>query len=232
MARSRAIERDGWVSAAVPTGSAPHQGPDAARVYPDMADLESKQVQIVPVSWRDPRAVALRELMDVEMSALYRSFFSWSEPEEVVAARRKALVIDPRDVLVTLLAIDSDGTPLAHVALRDLRGEWEVKRLIVDNEARGRGIGRRIMSELETLARAGGAKRLILQTGDRQPEAVALYERTGYERIEIYEPYVTAITFSLCFEKQLGHAASPGRYPGGSGPPASTSKATVRLPRQ
>lgn len=197
-----------------------------------MADLESKQVQIVPVSWRDPRAVALRELMDVEMSALYGSFFSWSEPEEVVAARRKALVIDPRDVLVTLLAIDSDGTPLAHVALRDLRGEWEVKRLIVDNEARGRGIGRRIMSELETLARAGGAKRLILQTGDRQPEAVALYERTGYERIEIYEPYVTAITFSLCFEKQLGHVASPGRYPGGSGPPASTSKATVRVPRQ
>ena len=61
------------------------------------------------------------------------------------------------------------------------------------------------MAELETLARAGGAKRLILQTGDRQPEAVDLYERTGYERIEIYEPYVTAFAFSLCFEKQLSH---------------------------
>jgi len=170
-----------------------------------MADLLSKQVQIVPVTWRDPRAVALRDVMDIEMSAIYGSCFSSSEPDEVVASRREALAVDPRDVLVTLLAIDPDGTPVAHAALRDLWGEWEVKRLIVDKKARGLGIGRRIMSELETLARAGGAKRLILQTGDRQPEAVDLYERTGYERIEIYEPYVTAFAFSLCFEKQLSH---------------------------
>ena len=125
-----------------------------------MADLKGEQVQIVPVTWRDPRAVALRELMDAEMSALYGSSFSSSEPDEVFAARREALAIDPRDVLVTLLAIDNDGTPLAHAALRDLWGEWEVERLIVDQEARGLGIGRRIMAELETLARAGGARRM------------------------------------------------------------------------
>ena len=59
------------------------------------------------------------------------------------------------------------------------------------------------MSDLEGWARDRGAKRLILQTGDRQPEAVALFERAGYERIEIYEPYVTTFTFSRCFEKQL-----------------------------
>jgi GNAT superfamily N-acetyltransferase len=174
-------------------------------------DPEVKQVQIAPVAWRDPRAVALRELMDGEMSVLYGSRFSSPEPDEVVAARRQALVVDPRDVLVTLLATDSDGTPLGHGALRDLRGEWEVKRLIVAHHARGRGIGRRIMSELETLARTGGAKRLVLQTGDLQPGAVALYERTGYERIEIYEPYVTAIPFSLCFEKRFQpHEAQDG----------------------
>jgi GNAT superfamily N-acetyltransferase len=105
--------------------------------------------------------------------------------------------------LVTLLAIEADCTLLAHVGLRDRGGEWEVKRLLVDNEARGRGIGQRLMSDLEGWARDRGAKRLILQTGDRQPEAVALYERAGYERIEIYEPYVTTFTFSPCFEKQL-----------------------------
>lgn len=168
-----------------------------------MADLLGKQPHIVPVTWRDPRAVALRKLMDVEMSAIYGSLFSSSEPDKVLAARRKALVIDPRDVLVTLLAIDADCTPLAHVALRDLGGQWEVKWLFVDNEVRGRGIGQRLMSDLEGWARDRGAKQLILQTGDRQPEAVALYERAGYERIEIYEPYVTTFTFSRCFEKQL-----------------------------
>jgi GNAT superfamily N-acetyltransferase len=162
-----------------------------------------RQAQIVPVSWLDPRAAALRELMDVEMSAIYGSLFSSSEPDEVFAARRRALEVDPRDILVTLLAIEADGSPSAHAALRDLGGQWEVKRLFVDGKARGRGLGRRMMADLESLARARGAERLILQTGDRQPGAVTLYEGMGYQPIEIYEPYVAAFPFSLCFEKHL-----------------------------
>lgn len=170
----------------------------------DLGAQQVRQVQIVPVDWRDPRAVALRERMDAEMAGIYGSLFSSSGPAEFLAARRAALAVDPRDIRVTLLAIDSDGTPLAHAALRDLGGEWEVKRLFVDSKARGRGIGRQIMADLENAARDAGARRLILQTGDRQPKAVALYERTGYERIGIYEPYVTTFTFSMCFEKRLG----------------------------
>ena len=69
--------------------------------------------------------------------------------------------------------------PSAHAVLRDLDGEWEVKRVIVDATQRGRGLGRLLMAELEPVAREGGAPRLILQTGDRQPEAVRLYERVG-----------------------------------------------------
>jgi GNAT superfamily N-acetyltransferase len=165
--------------------------------------MANDQVRIVPVTWGDPRASALRELMDVELTAIYGSLFASSDPGAVLPARRKALAIDPKDILATLLAIDADGTPLAHAALRDHGGEWEVKRLFVGKEARGRGIARRIMADLEAVARDAGAKRLILQTGDRQPEAVALYQRTGYQRIEIYEPYVTTFTFSRCFEKRL-----------------------------
>ncbi|WP_255359407.1 hypothetical protein [Frondihabitans sp. PAMC 28766] len=43
----------------------------------------------------------------------------------------------------------------------------------------------------------------MLQTGDRQPDAVRLYERFGYTPIPVYEPYVEAIPFSLCYEKRL-----------------------------
>ena len=71
-----------------------------------MADLMGKQPHIVPVTWRDPRAVALRKLMDVEMSAIYGSLFSSSEPDKVLAARRKALVIDP-----TLLKTNAPSSP-------------------------------------------------------------------------------------------------------------------------
>ena len=78
-----------------------------------------------------------------------------------------------------------------------------MKRVIVVDGQRGRGIGRALMNRLEQIAAAGGARRLILQTGNRQPDAVALYERVGYTPIPIYEPYVETIPFSLCFEKPV-----------------------------
>ena len=64
-----------------------------------MADLLSKQVQIVPVTWRDPRAVALRDVMDIEMSAIYGSCFSSSEPDEV--DRYIVEHVTPHDLVIT-----------------------------------------------------------------------------------------------------------------------------------
>ena len=58
------------------------------------------------------------------------------------------------------------------------------------------------MGELERLGRERGAARLVLQTGNRQPEAIALYEKLGYRAIDIYPPYVR-FPASRCFEKVL-----------------------------
>ena len=153
------------------------------------------------VEWDDPRAVALRDAMDAEMTVRYHR--PEPEPAEITERRRVSLAVDPALVKATVLVIDADGTPLAHAALRLLGDDWEVKRVIVVDGQRGRGIGRALMTHLERLATAGGARRLILQTGDRQPDAVALYERVGYTPIPIYEPYIETIPFSLCFEKRL-----------------------------
>lgn len=153
------------------------------------------------VEWDDPRAVALRDAMDAEMTARYHS--DTVEPVEVTLRRQQSLAVDPALLKATVLVLDADGTPLAHAALKVLRGDWEVKRVIVVDGQRGRGIGRALMNHLEQLAVAGGAPRLILQTGDRQPDAVALYERVGYTPIPIYEPYVETIPNSLCFEKVI-----------------------------
>lgn len=65
----------------------------------------------------------------------------------------------------------------------------EVKRMYVAPEARRRGIARRVLAALEDSARAAGRRRIILETGDRQPEAVKLYETAGYERIENFGFY-------------------------------------------
>lgn len=153
------------------------------------------------VAWDDPRAQALRDAMEAEMNVRYADVQP-TDPEGEAELHR-VLGVTPDLVFATVLILDADDTPIGHAAVRDLGGEWEVKRVVVAPGQRGRGIGRMLMDELEAVAREAGAPRLILQTGDRQPEAVSLYERIGYTPIPIYEPYVKAIPFSLCYEKVL-----------------------------
>lgn len=125
-----------------------------------MTERGTEALSLVPVDWDDPRAVALRQSMDVEIGARYVD----PESSSVDQAVARALVVDPADVLVTILVLDADATPIAHGALRTLRVDWEVKRLIVADDRRGRGVGRALMTELERIAWAGGADRVILQT--------------------------------------------------------------------
>jgi GNAT superfamily N-acetyltransferase len=78
----------------------------------------------------------------------------------------------------------------------------EIRRMYVAPEARGRGIGRLILAALEAEAKELGYEALQLETGNLQPEAVALYLSHGFEPIERYGPYMNDER-SLCFEKRL-----------------------------
>ena len=151
------------------------------------------------VEYTDPRAVALRKVMDAEMAERYQAA-DLLEMDPVIA---KALHVDVASIASTVLVLDADGTPIGHAALRLHDGDWEVKRVIIDRGQRQRGIGRAMLLELIRIASAGGAQRLILQTGNKQPESVALYTSLGFEPIPPYEPYRTAIPLSLCFAKSL-----------------------------
>jgi GNAT superfamily N-acetyltransferase len=65
----------------------------------------------------------------------------------------------------------------------------EIKRMYVVAEARGHGHARRMLAHLEESARAAGARALVLETGMKQPEAIALYESSGYLPIPGYGYY-------------------------------------------
>lgn len=157
-------------------------------------------VQIHAVDWADPRAVALRAAMDEEIMPRYADRFDAPDPEDA-AVRAAAFVIDPATMVVTLIAT-VDGVPAAHAALRLLGDEYELKRLVTLPDYRGRGLSKVLIRAVEDAAAERGARRLILQTGDRQPEAVRLYEHLGYQAIPIYPPY-EAIWFSQCYERML-----------------------------
>lgn len=155
-------------------------------------------VTLLGVDWEDPRAVALRASMDAEMQVRYTG----SDLDPVAVAT--ALAVDPADVVATVIAVHRDGSPVGHAAVRRLGNDWEIKRVVVDAAHRGSGIAGRLMTAVEGIAAGLGARRVILQTGDRQPEAVALYRRSGYSPIPIYPPYAGVVSISLCFEKRLG----------------------------
>lgn len=78
----------------------------------------------------------------------------------------------------------------------------EIKRMYVVPEQRGKGLATMVLSALEDWARDLGYQKCVLETGRRQPEAIALYTKCGYKNIPNYGQYV-GIENSVCFEKDL-----------------------------
>lgn len=80
----------------------------------------------------------------------------------------------------------------------------EIKRMYVCPNQRGKGIAGQILAELETWTRELGFTRCVLETGINQPEALALYHKSGFVRIANYGQYEN-VKSSFCFEKVLKH---------------------------
>jgi GNAT superfamily N-acetyltransferase len=93
--------------------------------------------------------------------------------------------LSPPDGGFALLA--EHGRIVAGGGVRPLAGDvCEIKRMYVVPGARGRGVGRRLLAELEALARDLGYAVARLDTGARQPRAQRMYERAGYVSIPDY----------------------------------------------
>jgi GNAT superfamily N-acetyltransferase len=85
------------------------------------------------------------------------------------------------------LVIYEDGEPVACAGLRSLGdGAGEIKRMFVAEAARGRGHARRLLAELEAIARDAGQRRIRLLTTSVLTEARALYSAEGYAVVESF----------------------------------------------
>ncbi|MGA5878224.1 GNAT family N-acetyltransferase [Streptomyces cellulosae] len=125
-----------------------------------------------------------------------------------------ATPMDPADFRppngIYLIAYDALGVPVASGGWRvqdaneegNRDGDAELKRMYVVEEMRGRGLARRILAALEEDARAAGRVRMVLETGTKQPEAIALYTSSGYEPCEKFG-YYRFHEESLCYAKYL-----------------------------
>jgi putative acetyltransferase len=78
----------------------------------------------------------------------------------------------------------------------------ELKRMYVNENYRGQGIGSLLIKELEKWCKELNHTRCILETGPWQKEAISLYNKSGYMEIPKFGPYVN-MDFSICFEHKL-----------------------------
>ncbi|WP_104432820.1 GNAT family N-acetyltransferase [Kineococcus xinjiangensis] len=112
------------------------------------------------------------------------------------------------DVPVFLVARDRDGTALGCGGLRPLEPAVsgvpavEVKRMFVVPAARGTGVAVALLRALEEEARLLGVRRVLLETGTAQPDAVRFYEREGYLRTEAFGPY-RGQPLSVCYARDV-----------------------------
>jgi GNAT superfamily N-acetyltransferase len=107
---------------------------------------------------------------------------------------------------VFLVARSESGVVVGGVGVRPFEpetGVGEIKRLWVDPDWRRRGVGRRLMDEMESAARRLGFSSLHLATGDQQPEAVALYEANGWMRRRVDRAGALLPDWHLQFSKPL-----------------------------
>ncbi len=86
--------------------------------------------------------------------------------------------------------------------LRHPDGVGEVKRMYTRPQARGRGIGRAILEQIEALAETEGVAELVLETGDRHPAAWRVYERGGFVRCGPVLDYPDS-SYSVFYRKAL-----------------------------
>lgn len=86
-------------------------------------------------------------------------------------------------------------------------GIMEVKRMYVVPHLRGKGIASIVLKELESWAAELNYEKCILETGEKQPEAIALYQKNNYRIIPNYGQYADVVT-SVCFEKTVREKVS------------------------
>ncbi|WP_375416917.1 GNAT family N-acetyltransferase [uncultured Hymenobacter sp.] len=81
-------------------------------------------------------------------------------------------------------------------------GEVEIKRMFVLPAHRGRGVAQAVLAELEHWARELSYPTCVLETGKNQPEAIRLYQKSGYELTPNYGQYA-GVENSVCFRKEV-----------------------------
>ena len=140
-----------------------------------------------------------RYLHAVDEALVFRRADAATEPATALLAAAEAMLAEmygpsgplPRELLTPpaggYLVVLQGDQPIAGGGFTRHDDETaEIRRMFVVPDARSRGVARRLLTALEDEIRSAGYRRVILDTGEKQPHAEALYRSAGYEEIENY----------------------------------------------
>jgi DNA-binding MarR family transcriptional regulator/GNAT superfamily N-acetyltransferase len=143
---------------------------------------------IIRIGAESPRSADARWCVTQYFLELHERFDVGFDPARSISAEADELTPPAGALIVARLR----GAPVGCGALK-LHGDApaEIKRMWVAPEARGLGLGRRLLHELEARARRAGAPAARLETNRNLTEAISLYRRSGYVEVEACndEPY-------------------------------------------
>jgi putative acetyltransferase len=148
-------------------------------------------IELIRTNSENPDFIILVKLLDAELAivdkedhSFYSQFNKINKIKHVVVAYE-------------------DEKPAGCGAIKEYDTEtMEIKRMYVTQACRKKGIALKILNELESWAAELSFTRCILETGKRQPEAIGLYKKSGYNQIPNYGQYA-GVENSVCFGKQL-----------------------------
>jgi GNAT superfamily N-acetyltransferase len=154
--------------------------------------------RFVAVTQDDPRAQPLLDELAVEYAQRYES-----TAPTVSAWLRSVPIAEFASPDGGFLIGEVDGVAVTGGAFQRFDADTaELKRIWTDRAHRRRGLATALLVELENIIAARGYRRVYLTTGNRQPEAEALYESTGYTRLS--EPLPShGPVFPIAFAKDL-----------------------------
>lgn len=107
------------------------------------------------------------------------------------------------DTIKYALVVYQDKKPIGCGAIKKYSSDsMEVKRMYVCPNGRSKGIGSKILKGLESWTKELSYTKCILETGEKQMEAIQLYLKNKYKKVSNYGQY-RGVENSICFEKQV-----------------------------
>ena len=147
--------------------------------------------KIIRTNSSTPAFISLVQLLDAELAERDGADHSFYHQYNGIQLLQHVVVLFHEDI------------PIGCGAFKQIEADTvEVKRMYILPDHRSKGLATKVLTALEEWAKEEGFITSVLETGKRQPEAIALYQKNGYVNIPNYGQYI-GIENSVCFEKRL-----------------------------